>query len=84
MGESFVSKGSVFDNMPLSPALKGSLDNSLMQNNIGAVQDSINKSKVNDSKAFSLKPPSNTNLPANINSAKQDNKPVIYEEPSAD
>jgi hypothetical protein len=37
MGESFVSKGSVIDNMPLSPALKGSLDNSLLQNNIGAV-----------------------------------------------
>jgi len=84
MGESFVSKGSVFDNMPLSPALKGSLDNSLMQNNIGAVQDSNNKSKVNESKAFSLKPPSNTNVPANISSPKQDNKPVIYEEPSAD
>ena len=84
MGESFVSKGSVFDNMPLSPAIKGSLDNSILQNNNGGAQDSNNKSKVNENKAFSLKPPSNTNIPANINSPKQDNKPVIYEEPSAD
>jgi hypothetical protein len=52
-------------------------------NNNGG-QDSNNKSKVNESKALSLKPPSNTNIPANINSPKQDNKPVIYEEPSAD
>ena len=84
MGESFVSKGSVFDNMPLSPAIKGSLDNSILQNNNGGAQDSNNKNKVNESKAFNLKPPSNTNIQANINSPKQDNKPVIYEEPSAD
>jgi hypothetical protein len=83
MGESFVSKGSVFDNMPLSPALKGSLDNSLIQTNV-APADLANKSKLNDSKAFSLKPPSNSTLPANISSPKQEKKPVINEEPSAD
>jgi hypothetical protein len=81
MGESFVSKGSVFDNMALSPAIKGSLDNSLMHTNNGAVQDIMNKSKLNDTKVYSVKPHSNTNLQAHINSPKQ---PIIQEEPSAD
>jgi len=84
MGDSFVTKRSVFENMPLSPAIKGSLDNSLVHSNFGATQDLLRNGKLNESKALSVKPASNTNLPTNINSPKQDKKPVIYEEPSPD
>ncbi len=66
MNDSFVNKGSVFDNMALSPPNKVSLENSLLHTANVNVIELANKSKLNDSKINSLKPPSNSNLPQNV------------------
>jgi hypothetical protein len=45
MNDSFVTKGSVFDNMPLSPANKGSLENSYINQSKNGKKENLNNSK---------------------------------------
>lgn len=66
MNDSFVNKGSVFDNMALSPANKVSLENSLMHTANVALQELAIKNKLSDNKINGLKPPSNNNLTQNV------------------
>lgn len=77
MNDSFVNKGSVFDNMALSPANKGSLENSLLHTANVALQELANKNKLNDNKINGLKAPSNNNLTQNVSTPQKNDKPAI-------